>query len=163
MTPHPTPPTTRAQASHAPVLVIGHDEACLEATRDALSFGRLVNPVLACDDLAELRNHLDSRDLPAVVVTELHLPDGTATDVLRLVRSNLALRRTPVVVVSDGASAEEIVEATALGATAVLDRGVAVDVLVGVLRDADLPWAISPSAPAPALPDNVRPLREVAR
>lgn len=154
MTPHPLP-----TAPHAPVLVIGHDEICLEATRDALAFGRLVNPVVACDDLSDLESYLGRHLLPAVVVTEMRLATGTASDVLRLVRSNLALRRTPVVVVADGATADEITDVTALGATAFLDRGVAVDVLVGVLRDVDLPWSIShPSATVP----DVRPLHEVA-
>lgn len=158
MTPHsPSLPTP------APVLVVAHDEACLRATRDALTFGRLVNPVVACADLADLRRRLGTLDLPAVVVTELHLPDGDATDVLRLVRSNLTLRRTPVVVVSDGGSAEEITEVTQLGATAFLDRGVAVDVLVGVLRDADLPWAITPAlGTMPGSRGGVRALHEVA-
>lgn len=154
MTPHPLP-----TAPHAPVLVIGHDDICLEATRDALAFGRLVNPVLACADLSDLENYLSQHPLPAVVVTEMRLATGSASDVLRLVRSNLALRRTPVVVVSDGATAEEITDVTALGATAYLDRGVAADVLVGVLRDVDLPWAIShASTSMPA----VRQLHEVA-
>lgn len=153
-------------AAHAPVLVLGHDEPCLEATRDALAFGRLVNPVLGYDDLSDLESHLAAQPLPAFVVTEMHLPTATAADVLRLMRANLAVRRTPVIVVSDGASAEEIAEVTALGATAYLDRGVAADVLVGVLRDGDLPWAISPSAspaPSPAPAPVVRSLHEVLR
>ncbi len=148
--------------SLSPVLVVAHDQNGLDATRDALSFGRLVNPVLACADISDVQDYLSSDSPPpAVVVTELHLPTGDAADVLRLIRTNVALRRTPVVVISEGASADDISTVTALGATAYLDRGVAVDVLVGVLRDADLPWAITPPA-APA-PVSARRLLEVAR
>jgi len=137
---------------HASVLVIGHDELCLQATRDALVFGRLVNPVVACDDLDQLERYLHARTpfaprgahpLPAVVLTELHLPTGTALDVLRLVRGTMSLRRVPVIVVSDRATSVEIADITEAGATAYLDRGVAADVLVGVLRDASLPWALA--------------------
>ncbi len=147
MSPHLT-----AATGHAPVLVVGHDADSLEATRDALAFGRLMNPVTGCDDIADLRAYVEGRaphtpreahPLPAVVVTELRLPTGDASDVLRLVRGHLALRRVPVVVVADGATAAEIADITALGATAFLDRSVAADVLLSVLRDADLPWSLS--------------------
>jgi DNA-binding NarL/FixJ family response regulator len=137
---------------HASVLVVGHDDDCLGATRDALTFGRLVNPVVALADLADLDDFLHARapytprthhPVPAVVVTELHLPSGTAVDVLRVVRATVSLRRVPVIVVSDRATSAEIAAITAAGATSYLDRGVAADVLVGVLRDADLPWALA--------------------
>lgn len=164
MSPQSLASVTLTPVRHSPVLVIGHDESCLEATRDALAFGRLVNPVLGYDDVADLEDYLHARapfsprdhhPLPAVVLTEMHLPTGTAADVLRAVRARTSLRRIPVIVVSQDATTDEITEITELGATAYLDRGVAVDVLLGVLRDADLPWAIShPAGPADA-PESV--------
>ena len=116
-----------------------------------MAFGRLLNPVVACRDADEVTRYVQGRapydargahPLPAVVLTELHLPGGSALDVLRLVRSHLSLRRTPVIVVADEATEQEIDEVHQLGAAAFLDRGVAADVLLGVIRDTGIPWAI---------------------
>lgn len=140
---------------HPPLLVVGHDELRLQATRDALHYGRLLNPVVECAGLEELTAYVQGQapyddrathPLPAVVLTELHLDRGTAADVLRAVRNQLTLRRTPVIVVADEATEQEIDEVHRLGAAAFLDRGVAVDVLVGVIRDTDVPWAVGTHA-----------------
>ncbi len=136
---------------HPPVLVIGHDDDRLQATRDALGLGRLTNPVVACADADQARDYVlghapyDDRDrhpLPAVVVTDLRLDRGTGLDVLRVVRSHLSLRRTPVVVVADEATEDEIAEVQHLGATAFLAQHVAAQVLLGVIRDTGVPWAV---------------------
>lgn len=136
------------------VLVVGHDDDRLQATRDALALDRLTNPVVACRDAVETRDYVLGRGafadraahpLPAVVVTDLRLSQGSGLDVLRLVRGHLTLRRTPVVVVADveeGVDEQEIAEVQHLGAAAFLARDVAVDVLVGVIRDSGVPWSV---------------------
>ena len=136
---------------HPCVLVVGHDPDRLQATRDGLSLGRLTNPVVACADAVEARDYVLGRPpyadraahpLPAVVVTDLHLARGSGLDVLRVVRSHLTLRRTPVVVVADEATDEEITEVQHLGAAAFLAQHVAADVLLGVIRDTGVPWSV---------------------
>lgn len=136
---------------HPPVLVVGHDDDRLRATRDALALGRLTNPVVAVADAGDASAYVlghppfDDREahpLPAVVVTDLHLPGGSGLDVLRTVRSHLVLRRTPVVVIGDDASQEEITAAEQLGTAAFLGQHVAAQVLVGVIRDTGVPWAV---------------------
>ncbi|WP_148611682.1 response regulator [Nocardioides rubriscoriae] len=133
------------------VLVIGHDADRLQATCDALALGRLTNPVVACRDASDARDYVlgrppyDDRDqhpLPAVVVTDLHLGEGSGLDVLRLVRSHLSLRRTPVIVVADEAEDHEITEVQHLGAAAFLAQHLAADVLLGVIRDTGVPWSV---------------------
>lgn len=141
---------------HPSVLVVGHDDDRLQATRDALALGRLTNPVVACRDAVEARDHVLGRGvyadraaypLPAVVVTDLRLPRGSGLDVLRTLRSHLALRRTPVIVIADvsedrEAQEREIAEAQHLGAAAFLAQHVAADVLLGVIRDTGVPWSV---------------------
>jgi DNA-binding NarL/FixJ family response regulator len=133
------------------VLVIGHDADRLQATRDGLALGRLTNPVVGLNDATEARDYVlgrppyDDREqhpLPAVVVTDLHLSEGSGLDVLRLVRSHLSLRRTPVIVVADEAAEHEIDEVQHLGAAAFLAQHLAADVLLGVIRDTGVPWAV---------------------
>ncbi len=151
---------------HPPLLVVGHDELRLQATRDALDFGRLLNPVVACRDASEAAHCLQvpapeacagEHRLPAVVLTELHLPDGSGLDVLRLVRSHLSLRRTPVIVIAEDAEDHEIDAVHAHGATAFLDRSVAADVLLGVIRDTGTPWALGSYADTAGRREHRRP------
>lgn len=136
---------------HPSVLVIGHDDDRLQATRDALALGRLTNPVVACRDAVDARDYVLGRSpysnraahpLPAVVVTDLRLARGSGLDVLRVVRSHLSLRRTPVVVIADDALDHEIAEVQHLGAAAFLSQHVAADVLLGVIRDTNVPWSV---------------------
>jgi CheY-like chemotaxis protein len=136
---------------HPSVLVVGHDDDRLQATRDALAWGRLTNPVVACRDADDARDYVlgrggyadrDQHPLPAIVVTDLHLSQGSGLDVLRLVRSHLQLRRTPVVVIADDATDDEIAAAQHAGAAAFLAQHVAPDVLLGVIRDSGMPWAV---------------------
>lgn len=133
------------------VLVVGQAPSRLEATRDALGRGGLTNPVVSVPDAVAAHAYLQGRPpydnraaypLPAVVVTDLRLPVGSGMDVLRHVRSHLGLRRTPIVVISDGASDQEIAEAQRQGAAAVLSHQVAADVLLGVIRDTGVPWSV---------------------
>ncbi|QCW51822.1 response regulator [Nocardioides dongxiaopingii] len=139
---------------HPPVLVVGHDDVRLRATRDAFARGRLTNPVVALADAVEARAYVlghapyEDRDrhlMPAVVVSDLHLAGGSGLDVLRTVRSHLSLRRTPVILVGDEGGdidEDEVTEARQLGAAAVLGRRVAVDALVGVIRDTGASWSV---------------------
>lgn len=137
-----TAPSRYVATMHPSLLVVGHDELQLQATRDALLFGRLLNPVVACGDLAEVTAYVSAHPAPAVVLTALRLSDGCAADVLRLVSGHAFLRGTPVIVVSEDAEEDAIDEVHRLGAAAYLDRSLAVDVLVDVIRDTGIPWAL---------------------
>ena len=97
---------------------------------------------------------------PVVVVTALHLPRGSGLDVLRVVRSNLCDRRTPVIVVADDAEESEIDEVHRLGAAAFLDGSVAADVLLDVIRDTHIPWALDHNRARPVDPARLAPVRE---
>lgn len=133
------------------VLVVGHDEDRLQATRDSLALGGLTNPVVACRDAVEASDYVRRRapfddaaryPLPAVVVTDLHPGLTSAVDVLRVVRNHTALRRAPVIVVADLPTDNEIAALHDLGAAAVLGRDVAASVLVDVIRDTGVPWSV---------------------
>ena len=139
-------PTRYVDTMHPPLLVVGHDELQLQATRDALLFGRLLNPVVACTDVAEATSYAQEHPAPAVVLTELTLPDGGAADILGLISGHAFLSGTPVIVVSEDATEDAIAEVHQLGAAAYLDRSLAVDVLVDVIRDTGIPWAFGTRA-----------------
>jgi CheY-like chemotaxis protein len=133
------------------VLVVGQNDARLAATRAALAAGGLTNPVVSCRDAVDAAAYMLGRPpfgdpvdhpQPAVVVTDLRLPRGTGLDILRLLRTHLTLRGTPVVVLADGASEEDILAAQDLGAAAFLSSTMACDVLLGVIRDTGVPWSV---------------------
>ncbi len=133
------------------VLVVGQDDARLAATRTALAAGGLTNPVVSCSDAVDAAAYVLGRPpfadrtahpQPAVVVTDLRLGRGSGLDVLRLLRSHLTLRGTPVVVLADGAEEHEITAAQELGAAAFLSSTMACEVLLGVIRDTGVPWSV---------------------
>lgn len=135
-----------------PVLVAMTDRRQVHLVRRTLAAGGLTNPVRATFTSASATAYLRAEGaygdrvrhpLPAVVVTDLRLVDGTGLDLLRATRADPALRRIPVVVVGDAASDQEVEDVHHLGAAAYLSRPVLRQALLGVIRGLGIPWALT--------------------
>lgn len=147
---HPRRPSEpRAQQlAHPPLLAVGFDAAHVSTLTATFGLGGLVNPVLPCPTIESAvrlvrHGHRSGAVVqPAVVLAALDLPDGTAADVLGMLRGHLHLRRTPVIVVGQDGDDARISEVYQLGATAYLSEHVAPSVLLEVIRDLGTPWAL---------------------
>lgn len=127
----------------APIVLVDPDEHHHRAVRATLHTARVVNTVVRATCLADLgrRGH---EPRPAAVLTASTLPDGSCLDVLEEVRSRLAWRRTPVVVLGHDDDEALIAEVHERGAAAYLSWPVATAGLIDVLRGTGLPWALAP-------------------
>lgn len=71
-------------------------------------------------DGAELLTELGQRDLPDVVLLDLHMPVVSGLDALRAIRDNPALRAVPVVILSSSSEERHVSAAYLEGANAYL-------------------------------------------
>lgn len=79
--------------------------------------------------------HLVRLHSPALILLDLHLPDISGEEVLRLLRSDPATMSIPVVIVSGDATANGTSRVLAAGATAQITKPVDVDALLRVVDE----------------------------
>jgi len=141
------------------VLQVG-DAGRYQSVRRSCDEAGLANPVSRCRNLDETHRLLGLHSQvqlgaplarPAVIVVDLRLSDGSGLDLLREVRSHLGLRRTPVVVVGDDATDEEITEVHRWGQAAYLSAAMMAWTLLDVVRDMNLPWSLEAAGPTGAV------------
>jgi len=136
---------------HPPVLLAEDDESHVHLVRRFVAKGGLVNPIHAVRDGAEAVAYLngDGRyadrteyPLPAVVITDLNLPGTGGLEVLRAVRSDEALKDTPVVVMSGSIEDKDIEAVHRLRGAADLGQQVAVEAPLDVIPRLGMAWAL---------------------
>lgn len=99
-------------------------------------------PVVVVEDGEAVVHYLESREpfgdcthsTQLVVVLEARLPRGDAFDVLRWIREQPGLQSLPVVVMTGAGDAWQTQKATALGASACLEKPLAYGDLVDLVR-----------------------------
>lgn len=105
----------------------------------------------AADTVKKARQRLDecARDGNTfdLVITDMHLPDGTGLEVVRHVRSSLSGRYTPVLILSGDVDPKRVGRAYALGANAYIDKSPSGRSLSDVLRSLYEHWARDAALP----------------
>lgn len=82
----------------------------------------------------------DVGDLPALVLLDLNLPRLDGREVLQAIRADDATRRLPVVMLTTSAEPFDVEEAYALGANSYIQKPVAFDRFVEVVRQVGRYW-----------------------
>ena len=121
------PPDWRNPAESAPgqfdILIIENDPAAARLTKEAFREAGLTKNVIAFPDGDEALAHLRREGKhgeaphPDIIFLDLHLPKKSGLEVLAEIKSNPALKVTPVVVVSGSENPEEVREAYELHAS----------------------------------------------
>lgn len=116
-----TDPTQR------PLLIVEDSDDDLFLFRRLLSKAGVSNPLLiattgqdAIDKLSAIVAHLDQHAAPRIVFLDLKLPLRSGFEVLQWIRSQPALKRTVVVVLSSSAEARDVSRSYELGANGYL-------------------------------------------
>ncbi len=105
------------------ILIVENDPATARLTKEAFREAGLMDSVVSVPDgdvaLAYLRREepYSGQPRPDLVFLDLHLPKKSGLEVLAEMKSNPALKVTPVVVVSGSANPKEIREAYELHAS----------------------------------------------
>jgi CheY-like chemotaxis protein len=108
------------------ILLAEDDPNDVELTLTALRANRLVNEVVVVRDGAQALDYLYRRGeyadrdtmLPAFILLDLKMPKVDGLEVLRTVKSDPALRRIPIVVLTSSHEEQDVVQSYNLGVNA---------------------------------------------
>ena len=125
-------------------------------TLRALKRNNIGNPVVVARDGVEALDWLfgrgahegrDPRIVPAVVLLDLKLPRLNGLDVLRELRGDERIRRTPVVVLTSSREEQDLISSYNLGANSYIRKPVDFGQFMDAVRQLGLYWLVLNEAP----------------
>jgi len=132
------------------ILLAEDSDNDIELTLAALQECRLTNSVDVVRDGAEALDYLyrrgayenDKSELPGVVLLDLKMPKIDGLEVLRQIKSDEALRRIPVVMLTSSREEQDLVHSYDLGVNAFVVKPVDFAQFVEAIRTLGVFWAI---------------------
>ncbi len=138
------------------ILLVEDNPADVRLTREALRRGRIANRLHVVDDgdkaIAFLRREEPYADAPrpGLVLLDLNLPGLDGRDVLAEVKSDPALRRIPIIVLTTSSAERDIAASYDLGANCFVSKPVALPEFLDVVRSFEGFWLTVVSLPESA-------------
>jgi CheY-like chemotaxis protein len=139
-----------------PILLVEDNLDDEALTLRALKRNNIGNPVVVARDGVEALDWLfgrgahegrDSHILPAVVLLDLKLPKLNGLDVLREVRADDRIRRTPVVILTSSREEQDLISSYNLGANSYIRKPVDFGQFIEAVRQLGLYWLVLNEAP----------------
>jgi CheY-like chemotaxis protein len=146
-----------------PILLVEDNPKDLELSLLALERSRLANEVVVARDGVEALDYLLYRGPhaerpkgnPAVVMLDLKLPRVDGLQVLQQIRSDPALKQTPVVILTSSREERDLVQSYELGVNAYVVKPVGFQEFLEAIRGLGVFWAVLNEPP----PGSARPRR----
>lgn len=131
----------------------------VELTLTALEEHHLANEVIVVNDGAEALDYLYRRGKfalradtnPAVVLLDLKMPKVDGLEVLRTMKSDIALKTIPVVILTSSREEKDLVESYKLGVNAYVVKPVDFQQFIDAVKQLGVFWAVINEPP----PDSV--------
>lgn len=117
--------------------------------RDALREAQVSNDLHFVNDGVDLMDYLNRRGrhgsllgspLPGLILLDLNMPRKNGREALREIKSDLALRRIPVVVLTTSRAEEDLFRTYDLGVNSFITKPVSFEGLVEVMKALKLYW-----------------------
>ena len=132
------------------ILLVEDDPRDVELTMTALGDYNLSNEVVVASDGEEALDYLYSRgkyqrrsgENPAVLLLDLKLPKVDGLEVLKVVKSDEALRIIPIVVLTSSREEKDMVASYKLGVNAYVVKPVDFHEFVNAIKELGIFWAI---------------------
>ena len=142
-----------------PILLVEDNPKDLELTLHALSRSHLANEVITLRDGAEALDYLSRRGEwaarpegnPAVVLLDLKLPKVDGLQVLQRIKSDPAMRHTPVVMLTSSREETDLVRSYRLGVNAYVVKPVDFKEFIDAVRELGVFWAVLNEPPPGSL------------
>ena len=146
-----------------PIVLVEDNPRDLELTLLALEQARLANEVITLRDGAEVVDYLCCRGPwslrekgnPAVILLDIKLPKLSGLEVLEFIKSEVELRKIPVVILTSSREEPDLERSYELGVNAYVVKPVSFSDFVAAVQDLGGFWAVLNEPP----PGSVRPIR----
>lgn len=132
-----------------PILVADDDLDDCQMIKEALQESRLLNELHFVADGEELLEFLQHRGKyqdrekfpsPGLILLDLNMPKKDGREALREIKSDPALRKIPVIVLTTSKAEEDIFRTYDIGVNSFISKPVAFDALVQIMRDLGRYW-----------------------
>lgn len=138
------------------ILLVEDNPADVRLTQEAFRDGKIRNNLMAVKDGVEALEFLRRRGRyadavrPDLILLDLNLPRKDGREVLAEIKSDPALRRIPVVVLTTSRAEMDIVKSYNLHANCYIVKPVDLDQFVGVVKSIDNFWLTAVTLPPEA-------------
>jgi CheY-like chemotaxis protein len=131
------------------ILLADDDEDDRLLAKEALAESRLANDLHMVNDGEELMDYLYRRGeygvledspRPGLILLDLNMPKKDGREALREIKSDVALRQIPVVVLTTSKAEEDIYRTYDLGANSFITKPVMFESLIQVMKDLGKYW-----------------------
>lgn len=131
------------------ILMADDDEDDRLLAQDALKESRVLNRLLCVENGVELIRYLEgqgkyaNRDkypMPGLILLDLNMPKKDGREALQEIKSNPAIRRIPVVILTTSKAEEDKVRGYDLGAASYITKPVTFSALVELMRTLGKYW-----------------------
>lgn len=140
------------------ILLVEDNPDDVDLTLRAFRKSLIANEVVVTRDGAEALEYLTStgryagktvKELPQVVLLDLHLPKVSGLEVLRAIRADPNTKFLPVVVLTSSAEENDILESYGLGANSYIRKPVDFEQFLDAARQLGLYWLVLNQSPFP--------------
>ncbi len=145
-----------------PILLAEDNPSDAELTLEALADFKLVNRVTHVRDGVEAMEYLRcegdyatrSPGNPAVVILDIKMPRMDGIEVLRAIRSDVALRKIPVVMLTSSREEQDLLRSYELGSNAYVVKPVKFSEFIDAVKQVGVFWAMLNELPPDGVPTN---------
>jgi CheY-like chemotaxis protein len=136
-------------ANAVTILMADDDADDRDLTRDAMNRGKLPSELRCVEDGEELLDYLhrrgryanpDDAPLPGLILLDLNMPRMDGREALRTIKSNPALRRIPIIILSTSRRAEDVLGSYDMGANCYITKPSTFEELVEIVKVLDKHW-----------------------
>ena len=143
--------------SNINILLVEDNMDHVELTLGALEEANVVNKIMVMKNGTEALKYIkmegkyaDSENYPrpGLILLDIKLPDMTGKDILRVIKTDMRLKKVPVVMLTSSARMEDINESYELGANSYIDKPVSFGDFFETVKKIPLYWALTNRLPS---------------
>jgi CheY-like chemotaxis protein len=128
-----------------PILLIEDDNVDVMTVERVLRELKIANQLVSTSNGEQALEYLRTNDnkKPCVILLDLNMPKMNGTEFLKIVKTDEALKKIPVVVLTTSGQQQDVVESFELGAAGYMVKSVDYGKFVETIRIINLYWTLS--------------------
>jgi len=131
--------------SSKPILLIEDDNVDVMTVERVFRDLKIANQLVSTSNGEQALEYLRTNDnkKPCVILLDLNMPKMNGTEFLKIVKTDEALKKIPVVVLTTSSQQRDVVESFKLGAAGYMVKSVDYGKFVETIRTFNLYWTLS--------------------
>ena len=128
-----------------PILLVEDDDVDVMTVKRAFNDLKVTNQLVSTVNGEEALEYLRSQSnmKPSVILLDLNMPKMNGIEFLKTVKTDQALRKIPVVVLTTSGAEQDIAESFNLGVAGYMVKSVDYVKFVDIIRTIDMYWSLS--------------------